>query len=222
MRRRVGPATTAFDGLFRADAFAGFAKLLIYRRRGASLIDRAALLRPHRRAMRAEYPVLILFAALGMGMMVSAGDLMTLYIGLELQSLAAYVLASFLRARRALGRGGAQVFRARRARQRHPALRHEPDLRLHRHDQLRRASRGAMPAARSTGALFGLVFVLAGLAFKIGAVPFHMWTPDVYEGAPTPVTAFFATRAQGRGDRAGRARRDRGVGRRRPTPGGRS
>jgi NADH-quinone oxidoreductase subunit N len=143
------------------------------------------------RAMRAEYPVLILFAVLGMGMMVSAGDLLTLYVGLELNSLAAYVLAASC-AGRALGRSGPQIFRARRAGQRHPAVRHEPALRLYRHDQLcRHRPRWAM--ASRMGALFGLVFVLAGLAFKISAVPFHMWTPDVYEGAPTPVTTFFAS-----------------------------
>ena len=76
--------------------------------------------------------------------------------------------------------------------------------------------------APSLGLLFGLVFVLAGLAFKVSAVPFHMWTPDVYEGAPTPVTAFFASRAQGRRGAARDARLRRGARARRPTPGGRS
>jgi NADH-quinone oxidoreductase subunit N len=96
--------------------------------------------------------------------------------------------------RRALGRGGPQIFRARRARQRHPALRHFAALRLHRHDEFDRHRRRLRArGAPSLGLLFGLVFLLAGLAFKISAVPFHMWTPDVYEGAPTPVTAFFAS-----------------------------
>ena len=145
-------------------------------------------------------------------MMVSASDLLTLYIGLELNCLAAYVLAAFLRSDDAFGRSGAQIFRARRARQRHPALRHQPALRLYRHHQLRRRSRAALAGGIGRlGALFGIVFVLAGLAFKISAVPFHMWTPDVYEGAPTPVTAFFATAPKVAAHGADHARRDRGV-----------
>ena len=95
--------------------------------------------------------------------------------------------------RRAFGRGGPQIFRARRARERHPALRHFAALRLHRDHELHRPCRRFGRGAPSLGLLFGLVFVLAGLAFKASAVPFHMWTPDVYEGAPTPVTAFFAS-----------------------------
>ncbi len=91
-----GPDTVAFGGQFSADAFAGFAKLLIFAAAACVAGHRAAVLRPVG-AMRAEYPVLILFAALGMAIMVSATDLLTLYIGLELNSLAAYVLAAFLR-----------------------------------------------------------------------------------------------------------------------------
>ena len=92
----AGPASDAFSGLYRADAFAGYAKLLIYAAAGAALLVAPAFFE-RVRAMRAEYPVLILFAVLGMGLMVSATNLLTLYIGLELNSLAAYVLASFLR-----------------------------------------------------------------------------------------------------------------------------
>ena len=91
-----GPDTVAFHGQFRADAFAGFAKLLIYAASGAALVVAPAFF-GRLGAMRAEYPVLVLFAALGMSVMVSAGDLITLYIGLELNSLSAYVLAAFLR-----------------------------------------------------------------------------------------------------------------------------
>jgi NADH-quinone oxidoreductase subunit N len=142
--------------------------------------------------MRAEYPVLILFSALGMAIMVSATDLMTLYIGLELQSLAAYVLAAFLRTDDRSAEAGLKYFVL-------GALASgillfgmslvygftgTTDF-----DGIRAALTGDM----ATGALFGIVFVLAGLAFKISAVPFHMWTPDVYEGAPTPVTMFFAS-----------------------------
>ena len=91
-----GPDTVAFGGQFRADAFAGFAKLMIFAASGAALVIAPAFF-GRLGAMRAEYPVLILFAALGMSIMVSAGDLITLYIGLELNSLSAYVLAAFLR-----------------------------------------------------------------------------------------------------------------------------
>ena len=127
-----------------------------------------------------------------MGFMVSAGDLLTLYIGLEIQSLAAYVMASFMRTHLTGVR-------------RKPALNIivlgalASGILLYGVSLLygfsgttsyRRNLRRPWKAGLSTGELFGLVFVLAGLAFKVSAVPFHMWTPDVYEGAPTPVTAY--------------------------------
>ena len=134
-----------------------------------------------------------LLATLGMMVMVSANDLIALYLGLELQSLALYVVAAINRDIRPLDRGRPQIFRPRRAVLGHAALRRLADLRLHRPDPASPASPRRSPAASaSIGLIFGLVFLLAGLAFKISAVPFHMWTPDVYEGAPTPVTAFFA------------------------------
>ena len=186
-----GPGTETFYGQFRADAFASFAKLLIYAAAGASLLLAPAFFERYR-AMRAEYPVLILFAALGMSIMVSAGNLMTLYIGLELNSLAAYVLAAFLRADERSAEAGLKYFVL-------GAL--ASGILLFGMSLIygftgTTSFAGIDAALRggvSTGALFGIVFMLAGLAFKISAVPFHMWTPDVYEGAPTPVTAFFAS-----------------------------
>ncbi len=186
-----GPDTLAFGGQMRADAFASFAKLLIYGTAGATLMISPSFFDRYG-AMRAEYPVLILFAALGMGMMVSAGDLLTLYIGLELNSLAAYVLASFLRTDDRSAEAGLKYFVL-------GAL--ASGILLFGMSLVYgftgTTSFGGIHAALAggmgTGALFGVVFVLAGLAFKISAVPFHMWTPDVYEGAPTPVTTFFAT-----------------------------
>jgi NADH-quinone oxidoreductase subunit N len=187
----VGPDTIAFDGQFTADAFAGFAKLMIYAAAGAALVVAPAFF-DHFRMMRAEYPVLVLFAALGMGIMVSANDLLTLYIGLELNSLSAYVLAAFLRTDSRSPEAGLKYFVL-------GAL--ASGILLFgmslvygftgttSFDGIRDALDGGM----TTGALFGVTFVLAGLAFKISAVPFHMWTPDVYEGAPTPVTMFFAS-----------------------------
>jgi len=186
-----GPDTIAFFGQFRADAFAGFAKLLIFAASGAALVvaprffDRLG-------AMRAEYPVLVLFAALGMSIMVSAGDLLTLYIGLELNSLAAYVLAAFLRDDERSAEAGLKYF----------VLGALASGILLFGMSLTYGFTGttsfegirvALAGELTTGALFGLIFVLAGLAFKISAVPFHMWTPDVYEGAPTPVTMLFAS-----------------------------
>ena len=187
----MGPDTLAFFGQFRADAFAAFAKILIYGAAAASLMIAPAFF-GRVGAMRAEYPVLVIFAVMGMGIMVSANDLMTLYIGLELSSLAAYVLAAFYRADGRSAEAGLKYFVL-------GAL--ASGIMLFgmsltygfagstSFDGIRAAFDGQMPM----GALFGVVFVMAGLAFKISAVPFHMWTPDVYEGAPTPVTTFFAT-----------------------------
>ena len=187
----MGPDTVAFFGQFRADAFASFAKLLIYAAAGASLIVAPAFFE-RVGAMRAEYPILILFAVLGMGIMVSAADLITLYIGLELNSLAAYVLAAFLRSDDRSAEAGLKYF----------VLGALASGILLFGMSLTYGFTGttsfegistALHGGLSHGALFGITFMLAGLAFKISAVPFHMWTPDVYEGAPTPVTMFFAT-----------------------------
>ncbi|MCC6828994.1 MAG: NADH-quinone oxidoreductase subunit NuoN [Novosphingobium sp.] len=186
-----GPETEAFGGQFRADAFASFAKLLIYASAGVALIVAPAYFE-RLRAMRAEYPVLILFAAIGMGMMVSAGDLLTLYIGLELNSLAAYVLAAFLRNDTRSAEAGLKYFVLGALAS--GILLFGMSLTYGFTGTTSFAGiRAALEGGLSTGALFGIVFMLAGLAFKISAVPFHMWTPDVYEGAPTPVTTFFAT-----------------------------
>ena len=181
----------AFDGLYRADAFSAFAKALIY---GAAAA--AILLAPRFFSVggnpRPEYPVLILFAAIGMGMMVSAGDMLTLYVGLEMNSLASYVLASFMRQDERSSEAGLKYF----------VLGSLASGILLYGISLLYGFTGstafdgiavALGDGVGKGELFGLVFVLAGLAFKISAVPFHMWTPDVYEGAPTPVTTFFAS-----------------------------
>jgi len=186
-----GPDVTAFGGQYRADAFAAFAKLLIYGSSAAALIIAPAFF-DRLGQMRAEYPVLILLAALGMGMMASAGDLLTLYIGLELNSLASYVLAAILRGDGRSAESGLKYF----------VLGALASGILLFGVSLVYGFTGttsfaginsALSANLPAGAVFGIVFVLAGLAFKIAAVPFHMWTPDVYEGAPTPVTTFFAT-----------------------------
>ncbi len=192
----MGAETVAFSGQYTGDAFSAFAKLLIYAAGGAALIvapsffGRAGV--GGTSVMRAEYPILVLFAVLGMNMMVSATDFITLYIGLELNSLAAYVLAAFLRTDERSAEAGLKYF----------VLGALASGIILFGMSLTYGFAGttsfagvhvALAGDLSTGALFGVIFVLAGLAFKISAVPFHMWTPDVYEGAPTPVTMFFAT-----------------------------
>jgi NADH-quinone oxidoreductase subunit N len=187
----MGPDTSAFFGQYRADAFASYAKILIYLSAAASLVIAPAFFE-RLGAMRAEYPVLVIFAALGMGIMVSAGDLLTLYIGLEMNSLAAYVLAAFLRSDGRSAEAGLKYF----------VLGALASGILLFGMSLTYGFTGttsfsginaALSGNLSHGALFGIIFMLAGLAFKISAVPFHMWTPDVYEGAPAPVTMFFAS-----------------------------
>jgi NADH-quinone oxidoreductase subunit N len=192
-----GPPRSGFGGLFVSDAFAAFSKLLIYGGAAVALLAASGWF-GRDRDYRAEYPVLVLLSAVGMGMMVSAFDLLTLYVGLELQSLAAYVLASFQRSDNRSVEAGLKYFVL-------GAL--ASGILLYGisllygftgstmfHDIARAiGDQKASPAGLSQGTLFGLVFVFAGIAFKVSAVPFHMWTPDVYEGAPTPVTAFFAS-----------------------------
>jgi NADH-quinone oxidoreductase subunit N len=197
----IGPASAggvAYDGLYRADAFAAFAKALIYLATAVSIVMAPGFFaRTAGDDLRPEYPVLMLLAAVGMGMMVSAGDMLTLYVGLELQSLASYVLAAFMRRDSRSAEAGLKYFVL-------GAL--ASGILLYGISLVYGFSGttlfvGVAEAYAATGAnsagfyglMFGLVFVFAGIAFKMAVVPFHMWTPDVYTGAPTPVTAFFAT-----------------------------
>jgi NADH-quinone oxidoreductase subunit N len=184
----------AFGGQYVADAFARFSKVLILIGAALALMLALDFNEGDRDLARFEYPVLILFAALGMMLMVSANDLMTLYLGLEMQSLAAYVLAAFSRDSERSAEAGLKYFVL-------GAL--ASGLLLYGMSLVygfagttnfdRLADTLTTQHAGAMGLIIGLVFVLSGLAFKISAVPFHMWTPDVYEGAPTPVTAFFAS-----------------------------
>jgi NADH-quinone oxidoreductase subunit N len=191
----LGPAGhggSAFEGLYRADQFAAFAKVLIYIAAGISLVVAQGFF-ARAGTLRAEYPILILLSCAGMGMMVSATDMLTLYVGLELQSLAAYVLASFMRRDTRSAEAGLKYFIL-------GAL--ASGILLYGISLLYGFTAttqfdGIASAFRTQGSnvglLFGLVFTLSGIFFKASVVPFHMWTPDVYEGAPTPVTAFFAS-----------------------------
>ena len=192
----AGPSsatTTTFDGLFLVDDFTIFMKLLVLVGAGLTLIMSLGFIR-RENMERFEFPVLLLLATLGMMMMVSANDLMSLYVGLELQSLALYVVAAFQRDSLRSTEAGLKYFVL-------GAL--ASGMLLYgcslvygftgttRFEALADHFAAAHGEA-SIGVIVGIVFIAAGLAFKISAVPFHMWTPDVYEGAPTPVTAFFS------------------------------
>ena len=181
-----------FDGLMSEDLFSSFGKAIIFP--GAAVAIIAANGWFERGVEHSsEYAVLILFSAVGMAVMVSATSLISLYVGLELQSLAAYVLASYRRTDERSAEAGLKYFVLGALAS--GILLYGISL-LYGFTGTTNFTGIAAAFARGAptlGLLFGLVFLLAGLAFKISAVPFHMWTPDVYEGAPTPVTAFFAS-----------------------------
>ncbi|WP_026870387.1 NADH-quinone oxidoreductase subunit NuoN [Inquilinus limosus] len=200
----MGPdgRVVTFSGMFVADGFAVFMKILVLIGSALALILSLDYLE-HEGMSRFEYPVLFVLATVGMLLMVSANNLISLYLGLELQSLSLYVVAAFNRDSERSSEAGLKYFVL-------GAL--SSGLLLYGasliygflgttgFEALAQALSGQAAAGTAGGALggtsmgviIGLVFVCAALAFKVSAVPFHMWTPDVYEGAPTPVTAFFA------------------------------
>ena len=186
----VGPIGRGFSGGLISDNASAFAKVAIYLASAVAIVLGQKWF--ERKAIRNfEFPILILLAALGMGMMASAGDLISLYMGVELHSLALYVLAAMHREDAKASEAGLKYFVL-------GAL--SSGLLLYgasliygfagstRFDEIA----VVVQSGAGTGVLFGLVFLICGLAFKVSAAPFHMWTPDVYEGAPTPVVAFFA------------------------------
>jgi NADH-quinone oxidoreductase subunit N len=185
-------AGPVFGGLLSADLFSSFGKVLIFPAAAIAIIAAHGWFE-RGTEHASEYAVLILFSTVGMSVMVSATNLMTLYIGLELLSLSSYVLASYRRSDERSAEAGLKYF----------VLGALASGILLYGISLLYGFTGTMDfagiatafgrGAPTLGLLFGLVFVLAGLAFKASVVPFHMWTPDVYEGAPTPVTAFFAS-----------------------------
>ncbi|MBF0323500.1 MAG: NADH-quinone oxidoreductase subunit NuoN [Alphaproteobacteria bacterium] len=189
-----GEKLSTFGGMFVLDGFAVFAKVMIL---VASAFTAAMSMNylEKEKLGRFEYPVLIMFATLGMMMMVSANDFLSLYLGLELQSLSLYVLAAYHRDSARATEAGIKYFVL-------GAL--ASGLLLYgvslvygfagttSFDGIAKLFGGEHAVHPHLGFIVGLVFILAGLSFKISAVPFHMWTPDVYEGAPTPVTSFFA------------------------------
>jgi len=186
----AGPERTV-GNVLTIDSFARYLRTLVYAGAAASLLIARRYLCQNRLA-RAEFPALLMLSAVGMGVMVSATDLIALYMGIELQSLCLYVLAAFRRDAERSTEAGLKYFVL-------GAL--SSGLLLYgaglvygfagstAFDDIAVAVSGE---GLSLGGLFGLAFLVAGIAFKMSAVPFHMWTPDVYEGAPSPVTAFLA------------------------------
>jgi NADH-quinone oxidoreductase subunit N len=181
----------AFGGLFLDDPFSRFAKVVILLS-AAAVLAMSAEYMERRGLLRFEYPILIALAVTGMMVMVSAGDLLSLYVGIELQSLSLYVVAALRRDSAKSTEAGLKYFVL-------GAL--SSGLLLY-GASLTYGFAGTTQFAgilstlhdgAPLGLTFGLVFILAALAFKVSAAPFHMWTPDVYEGSPTPVTAFFAS-----------------------------
>jgi NADH-quinone oxidoreductase subunit N len=181
-----------FNGGFIADGFSRYMKFLVLGGSAFALVLSTSTAKPMG-LDKFEYSILVLLATLGMMVMVSANDLMSLYVGLELQSLALYVVAALRRDDPRATEAGLKYFVL-------GAL--SSGMLLYGSSliygftgmtQLDQIVTSLGGADRSIGLIFGMVFLLAGIAFKISAVPFHMWTPDVYEGAPTPVTAFFAS-----------------------------
>jgi NADH-quinone oxidoreductase subunit N len=189
----TAPTGVIYNGLLRTTDFSRYADLLVLLGAIAALILSLDYNKREDIA-RFEFPVLIIFAVLGMIVMISAGDLMTLYLGFELQSLSMYICAAIARDSLRSTEAGLKYFVL-------GALASglliygisliygfagTTDFVSLGHELVGSQSAGY-------GTIIGIVFVLVGLAFKISAAPFHMWTPDVYEGAPTPVTALFGT-----------------------------
>src|SRR5579872_2066443 len=186
----LSPVGRAFGGALISDAGASFAKVAIFAASAVAipLCDRWLA---QRGEARFELAVLVILAALGMSIMVSAGDLISLYVGIELHSLALYILAAFQRDNARSSEAGLKYFVL-------GAL--SSGLLLYgaslvygfagsvRFGDIAAATHGGA----SVGVVFGLVFLICGIGFKVSAAPFHMWTPDVYEGAPTPIVGFFA------------------------------
>jgi NADH-quinone oxidoreductase subunit N len=179
-----------FNGSFIVDDFARFLKILALIGSGATLILSTEFLAdPSRRIF--EYAILVLLSTLGMMVLISAGDLIMLYLGLELMSLALYVVAASNRDDAKSTEAGLKYFVLGALSS--GMLLYGASLIYGFTGTVGFAGIAAAAKTGSLGIVFGIVFLLAGLCFKVSAVPFHMWTPDVYEGAPTPVTAFFAS-----------------------------
>ncbi len=191
----VGPKRmTTFNSMFVSDTFSMFFKVLVLLASALAIVISKDYMK-HQGLSRFEFPLLILFATIGMMMMISANDLLSLYLGIEIQSLSLYVLAAFQREDARSTEAGLKYFVL-------GAL--ASGMLLYgaslvygftgatNFDVIAALIHGSSDKISYVGLVFDIVFMMAGLFFKVSAAPFHMWAPDVYEGAPTPVTAFFA------------------------------
>jgi NADH-quinone oxidoreductase subunit N len=184
------PDGRIFGGSFVIDDFARFLKILVYIGSACAIVMSLDYLAAERQ-QKFEYAVLILFSTVGMGMLISAGDLIALYLGLELMSLALYVVAASSRDSVRSTEAGLKYFVLGALSS--GMLLYGCSLIYGFTGNVSFAGIAKASSQGGLGLIFGLVFLFAGFCFKVSAVPFHMWTPDVYEGAPTPVTAFFAS-----------------------------
>ena len=179
-----------FGGSFVVDSYARFLKVLALVGSATTLLLSLEFLGDQSRRIF-EYAILILISTTGMMVLISAGDLIMLYLGLELMSLALYVVAASNRDNVKSTEAGLKYFVLGALSS--GMLLYGMSLIYGFTGTVGFAGIAAAAKSGSIGVAFGIVFLLAGLCFKVSAVPFHMWTPDVYEGAPTPVTAFFAS-----------------------------
>ena len=187
----VGPFGTAFMGAYVADPLAVYGKVAIFLCAAVAIVLGDGWM--HRKGIaKFEYPVLIVLASVGMSMMASSGDLISMYIGIEMHSLALYVLAAYHRDDLKASEAGLKYFVLGALSS--GILLYGASLVYGFAGSMRFDEIAAFAAANpGPGLIFGLVFLICGLAFKVSAAPFHMWTPDVYQGSPTPVVALFAT-----------------------------
>ncbi|MBN9480242.1 MAG: NADH-quinone oxidoreductase subunit NuoN [Bordetella sp.] len=187
----VGPLGAAFNGAYVADPLAVYGKAVIFLSAAVAVVLGDGWMRRNNIA-KFEYPILIVLASVGMGMMASSGDLISLYIGIEMHSLALYVLAAYRRDDLKASEAGLKYFVLGALSS--GLLLYGASLIYGFAGSMRFEDIAAFAGANpGPGLIFGLVFLICGLAFKVSAAPFHMWTPDVYEGAPTPVVALFST-----------------------------
>ncbi len=187
----VGPLGSAFNGAYVADPLAVYGKAVIFLSAAVAVVLGDSWMHRNNIA-KFEYPILIVLASVGMGMMASSGDLISLYIGIEMHSLALYVLAAYRRDDLKASEAGLKYFVLGALSS--GLLLYGASLIYGFAGSMRFDDIAAFASANpGPGLIFGLVFLICGLAFKVSAAPFHMWTPDVYEGAPTPVVALFST-----------------------------
>lgn len=190
VKHAIETPTLLFNGSLVIDNFGSFAKFIISAVSAGSLLLSIDYLED-RNIQKPEYPVLTLLAVVGMFVMVSAHDLLAIYMGVELQSLALYVLAAYARDSQKSSEAGLKYFVLGALSS--GILLYGASLIYGFTGTINFQKIASLSANANVGVIFGMVFVMSGIAFKMSAAPFHMWTPDVYEGSPTPSTAFFAT-----------------------------